>query len=124
VAVAVAGWQSEKSIQPKIKLYNYSQHIFFKHNIHIIYNPFIIHFQSIWSIFNPFQSIFKTILTHFDPFLVNFLQVTAVTQLDLDHCALLGDTGLCRGCGLANGSGWVAVTPLDRGDQCGSNGVD
>jgi hypothetical protein len=25
--------------------------------------------------------------------------------------------------GLTSGSGWVAVAPLDRGDQCGSNGT-
>jgi Na+-translocating ferredoxin:NAD+ oxidoreductase RNF subunit RnfB len=31
-----------------------------------------------------------------------------------------GDCG-CDG-GRVSGSGWVAVGPLDRGDQCGSNG--
>jgi hypothetical protein len=25
--------------------------------------------------------------------------------------------------GMGSGSGWVAVVPLDRGDQCGSNGT-
>jgi hypothetical protein len=26
-------------------------------------------------------------------------------------------------CGAGSGSGWMVVVPLDRGDQCGSNGT-
>jgi hypothetical protein len=45
----------------------------------------------------------------------------------LEHCTFVDTPGVLSGekqvqCGSQSGSGWVAVVPLDRGDQGGSNG--